>query len=620
MMIHKAVLAAICLAVWHLGAATQDAPDRFTPVRGLCIAAPAPVRVGEFVEFVNQELAPRQINTLILMVEYNYQFQSHPEVRGDKALSKEDAKKLLAACKTHHIRIIPEIDLLGHQSEGSHLGALLRQYPEFDETPAVKMPDKYKWPNPDRLYCKSYCPLHPKVHEVVFALMDELCEVFESDTFHAGMDEVFYLGDQQCPRCAGHDRSQLFAGEVRAIHDHLREKGRRLWIWGDRLLDGTVTGLGEWEASCNDTFRAIDAIPKDVVICDWHYARPDPAAAYFAVKGFSVVTCPFRNPKSALQQARDMVQLRTGSAKPMQPRFMGIMDTVWAGADKFLDAWHQNPTDQSMEGNWQTFTALFDKVTAPTAAKPEGAAAPQLAAAAPAENAPPPTRALVLAETIPPHGPFVAAAREWLGYFATNHNFQFDYVENTKAINAAFPARYKVFIQLNYPPYGWPPEAMGAFRDYIEKGKGGWFGFHHAALLGEFDGTKMWPWFYDFMGGIRFKDYIPTFAAGNVLVEDRNHPCLKGVSASFHVVREEWYTFDRSPRPNVQVLASVDEHSYVPSSAKTMGDHPVIWTNPHVPARNIYIFMGHGPELFQNTNYTTIVSNAVLWAAGQEIK
>jgi hypothetical protein len=34
-----------------------------------------------------------------------------------------------------------------------------------------------------------------------------------------------------------------------------------------------------------------------------------------------------------------------------------------------------------------------------------------------------------------------------------------------------------------------------------------------------------------------------------------------------------------------------------------MGDHPVIWTNEHVKARNIYIFMGHSPDLFENEAY-----------------
>jgi type 1 glutamine amidotransferase len=46
-----------------------------------------------------------------------------------------------------------------------------------------------------------------------------------------------------------------------------------------------------------------------------------------------------------------------------------------------------------------------------------------------------------------------------------------------------------------------------------------------------------------------------------------------------------------------------------------MGDHPVVWTNEHVKARNVYIFMGHHGELFQNPAYTTLVHNSILWAS-----
>jgi hypothetical protein len=65
------------------------------------------------------------------------------------------------------------------------------------------------------------------------------------------------------------------------------------------------------------------------------------------------------------------------------------------------------------------------------------------------------------------------------------------------------------------------------------------------------------------------------------------------------------------------VLASVNESTYVPPSDIRMGDHPVVWTNPHVKARNIYIFMGHHPNLFDNPSYTMLVRNAIFWAASQ---
>jgi hypothetical protein len=326
-----AVILAFCLATQ-----AQTVADKIMPIRGLAIAAPSARQLDDFIAFVNDDLAPRQINTLMLRIDYNYQYETHPELKDPRGLSKAEVKKLVAACQSHHIRIIPQINLLGHQSWAGSIGNLLRQYPEFDETPWVKMPEKYAWPNPEKLYCKSYCPLHPKVHEVVFALVDEICEVFETDAFHAGMDEVFYIGEAKCPRCGGKDPAELFAGEVKLIRDHLREKGRALWIWGDRLLDGHGTGLGEWEASMNGTHKAIDLIPKDVVICDWHYDRPDQTAVYFALKGLKVVTCPWRNPNTTVLQVQDMIRFRDRATPVMKDRFAGIVQTVWSGAGGFL--------------------------------------------------------------------------------------------------------------------------------------------------------------------------------------------------------------------------------------------------------------------------------------------
>jgi len=334
--------------------------DDLMPVRGFCIAAPRPDNVNNFVAFIDHELASRKINTLILRVDYNYQFESHPELRETNALSVADVKKLVAVCQKDGIKIIPQINLLGHQSFRTHLGKLLTQYPEFDETPWVKLPTEYKWPNPDKLYCKSYCPLHPKVHEVIFSVIDELCDVFEADAFHAGMDEVFYLGEDRCPRCGGRDKAELFADEVHRIHDHLREKNRRLWIWGDRLIDGKTTGLGEWEASYKSTARSIDLIPKDVMICDWHYERPDPTAVYFAMKGFDVVTCPWKSASIAVEQTDDMLRWRRTTSAEMQPRFQGMVQTVWVSAETFLRqdyAGKGNPTN-----SWNCFQAVFNEV------------------------------------------------------------------------------------------------------------------------------------------------------------------------------------------------------------------------------------------------------------------
>lgn len=338
--------------------------DSIFPVRGLCIEAPSPNVVDSFVTFIDKELSPRKLNTLILRVDYNYRYESHPELIDTLPLSKADIKKLVAVCKKHQIRLIPQINLLGHQSWASHLGKLLQVYPQFDETPLVQMPDKHVWPNADGLYCKSYCPRHPEVHAVVFSLVDEICDVFETDGFHAGMDEVFYLGDDKCPRCQGRDKAELFADEVRKIRDHLAKNNRQLWIWGDRLLEGKTTGLGMWEASFNNTHRAIDLIPRDVFICDWHYERPDKTPVIFANKGLRVATSPWRQADLTARQVEDMAQFRQDATPQVRENYAGMVQTVWSPAVFFMREAYRTKADKNFKGmgQWASFVKMCEKM------------------------------------------------------------------------------------------------------------------------------------------------------------------------------------------------------------------------------------------------------------------
>jgi type 1 glutamine amidotransferase len=228
-----------------------------------------------------------------------------------------------------------------------------------------------------------------------------------------------------------------------------------------------------------------------------------------------------------------------------------------------------------------------------------------------------PFKALVLTERGGQHGGFTDAGIKWLEAFSEENNFEFTEINNTKQINDEFLSQYSVIIQLDYIPYTWSKEEQDAFIKYIEEGKGGWVGFHHATLLGEFDGFPMWQWFSDFMGGIRFRNYVAALATATVNVEDTEHPVMKDISKSFSIPDDEWYIFDKSPRENVHVLASVDETTYSPDSDIKMGDHPAVWTNPKMKARNVYFLMGHSKTLFDSEDFIKMFSNAILWAAGE---
>jgi Glycosyl hydrolase family 20, catalytic domain len=328
------------------------------PIRGIHLSAPSADEIPLAVKFIQEALPKEGVNLLVLEVNYRFQFKKRPEVADRGALSLEDIKQLVAACRKAGVRLIPQINLLGHQSWAKNTGALLRAHPEFDETPG-------KYPGNEGIYCRSYCPLHPAVHEVVFDLIDELAEACEADAFHVGMDEVFLLGEEDCPRCRARDKAELFAAETVILRDHLAKTNRTMWMWGDRLLDGATTGIGKWEASLNQTHGAVRLIPHDIVICDWHYDRALPTTEYFAVEGFPVLAAPWRRPDVALAQLAAIRTARTHATDAIAARMQGVLQTTWGGFGEFAKAYFgEAPANSRVAEAVSCFRALFRELRA----------------------------------------------------------------------------------------------------------------------------------------------------------------------------------------------------------------------------------------------------------------
>ncbi|MBQ1637673.1 MAG: ThuA domain-containing protein [Bacteroidales bacterium] len=231
-----------------------------------------------------------------------------------------------------------------------------------------------------------------------------------------------------------------------------------------------------------------------------------------------------------------------------------------------------------------------------------------------------PTSVLVLYENHGWHKLFTDVAIPWLEENASAYNYTITPITRVTPVDKEYLKRFDVILQLDYAPYNWPEAAFEAFEDYIDNGRGGWVGFHHATLLGEFDGFPMWDWFSEFMGGIRYDNYIADLSDACVEVERPEHPVFRNVPGSFVIPDDEWYTYDKSPRlnPDIQVLAHVDEASYTRPAGIEMGDHPVIWTNTAKKAPNIYIQFGHSPKLMDSEAFRQLLLNAILYAAGRE--
>lgn len=273
----------------------------------------------EFLGSNLETLAKRGINVIVLEVNYNFAFKSHPELRhGTNPITRAGARRFSELCKKFKIRLIPEFQSLGHQSWKAETFPLLTIYPQFDLTPGA-------FPDNEGIYCREWDPLNPEVWKIVFKLMDEIVDAFRADALHVGMDEVFLLGSEQSPSTKGKDPALLFAKAVNELHRHLVLKRRlEMLMWGDRLIDSKKYDLGDWEASTNGTAAAIDMIPKDIIMCPWHYEPRDsyPSIPMFLEKGFRVLPAGWKN----VEATKALIDYSRSHAGP---KLLGHMFTTW---------------------------------------------------------------------------------------------------------------------------------------------------------------------------------------------------------------------------------------------------------------------------------------------------
>lgn len=245
---------------------------------------------------VTPEIAKRLIetaqkngfNTLIILLTNNVAFKAIPNFSQDKSWSTVEFLAVVENARQHGLAVIPEIKLLTHQEK-----SFLNSYPNlmFNRV--------------------SYDPRKNEVYKVVYALLDELIALIHPTAIHIGHDEVVGWNKKHAEKILGVDEAalpaNLFLQDTLQIHAYLKLKGIETWMWGDMLvspnefqfpliqeseLHGSLTGYG----------KAIrDKLPKDIVICDWHYFDKQsafPSLAIFKKEGFRVLGATWKKPET----------------------------------------------------------------------------------------------------------------------------------------------------------------------------------------------------------------------------------------------------------------------------------------------------------------------------------
>ncbi len=270
-------------------------------MRGYRAFIPGPQNIDSFKAVVDK-MAYYQHNTLFLEVGGAMEYKRHPEINekwveyaadmhkysgrsheiqkqtyrwaknsihadnGDGLfLTQEQVRELIAYCRARGIDVIPEVPTL------SHCDYLVMAHPEIREREGDAYPD-------------TYCPNHPDTYKLVFDILDEVAEVFQSGIIHIGHDECYSIGI--CPRCQDTLPEDIYTADITRIHDYLAGKGIKAMMWSEKLLTmypnsyftEPYGGLERWKTYpdgervqiCQKLYPCRDKLPRDIIMMHWY--------------------------------------------------------------------------------------------------------------------------------------------------------------------------------------------------------------------------------------------------------------------------------------------------------------------------------------------------------------
>jgi type 1 glutamine amidotransferase len=216
-----------------------------------------------------------------------------------------------------------------------------------------------------------------------------------------------------------------------------------------------------------------------------------------------------------------------------------------------------------------------------------------------------PLRVLVFSRTAAYRHEAIEPGEQALRGITAKHSGTIDITEDPVRLAAALPSHdVLVFMMTTGDVLG--PEQQTQVEQFVRRG-GGYLGIHAAADT-EYD----WPFFQQ-LNGAWFSDH-PAIQPARVKRESAQHAAVSFLPDTWERT-DEWYNFRTNPRPNVQVLLTLDESSY---QGGTMGgDHPIAWCHRVDDGRAFYTGLGHTLESWQEPLFLQHIEAALLWAAGR---
>lgn len=150
--------------------------------------------------------------------------------------TKDELRDVAAYCAERNICVVPEFDVPGHST------AAIAAYPHLSCSGAPIEVETRQGVFPNLL-----CAGKQTTYDFVFAVLDELCDVFPGPYIHIGGDEAPKGAWNRCPDCRKErealgltDSEQLQGAFTNRVVAYLREKGRTAIVWNEALKSGML--------------------------------------------------------------------------------------------------------------------------------------------------------------------------------------------------------------------------------------------------------------------------------------------------------------------------------------------------------------------------------------------
>jgi Glycosyl hydrolase family 20, catalytic domain/Glycosyl hydrolase family 20, domain 2 len=247
-------------------------------------------------------------NTLILQTSDRIKLPGLEKLSRQHSWSVERYQNLIKYAKMNNLTVIPEVKLLTHQEK-----FLKSAYPQY-------------------MYNKvTYNPGNRDLYKkVVFPYLDELIRLIKPKAILIGHDEVINwkkflnANDKVLP-------AKLFLEDVETVYNYLEKKGVKTWMWGDMLLSSKEFPkmLKRHLHAFGDYPQLLSKLPKNIVICDWHYFDIGPtyrSSIVFEKAGHKVLGATWKTWAATSNFSRFLANHPKNS--------LGMIATLWSYVQK----------------------------------------------------------------------------------------------------------------------------------------------------------------------------------------------------------------------------------------------------------------------------------------------